>query len=63
MGDCIFCKILKGELPAHFIYEDDLVVGFLSREQPNPYKVLVIPREHVETIYDLTDELARDCWP
>ena len=58
MGDCIFCKILKGELPAHFIYEDDLVVGFLSREQPNPYKVLVIPREHVETVYDLTDELA-----
>ena len=58
MGDCVFCRILSGELPAYFVYEDDLVVGFLSREQPNPYKVLVIPREHVETIYDLTDELA-----
>ena len=58
MGDCVFCRILSGELPAHFVYEDDLVVGFLSLEQPNPYKVLVVPREHVETVYDLTDELA-----
>ena len=58
MGDCVFCRILSGELPAHFVYEDDLVVGVLSLEQPNPYKVLVVPREHVETVYDLTDELA-----
>jgi len=58
VGDCVFCRILSGELPAHFVYKDDLVVGFLSLEQPNPYKVLVVPREHVETIYDLTDELA-----
>jgi histidine triad (HIT) family protein len=56
--ECVFCSILAGELPAHFVYEDDLVVGFLSLEQPNPYKVLVVPREHVETVYDLNDELA-----
>ena len=60
MGDCVFCRILSGELPAHLVYEDNLVVGFLSLEQPNPYKVLVVPREHVETVYDLTDELASD---
>ncbi len=58
MDDCVFCKILKGELPAHFIYEDDLVTAFLSLEQPNPYKVLVVPRAHVETVYDLTDKQA-----
>ena len=55
---CVYCKILKGEIPAHFIYEDDLVIAFLNLEQPNPYKVLVISRAHVETIYDLTDEQA-----
>ena len=58
MDNCVFCRILAGELPAHIVYEDDLVVGFLSLEQPNPYKVLVVPREHVETVYDLNDELA-----
>lgn len=58
MEDCVFCKILSGKLPAHFVYKDNIVVAFLSLEQPNPYKVLIIPRDHVETIYDLNDEHA-----
>ena len=58
MNVCVFCSILAGDLPAHFVYDDDLVVAFLSLEQPNPYKVLVVPRQHVETVYDLNDELA-----
>ena len=58
MSNCVFCNILSGDLPAHFVYEDDLVVAFMSLEQPNPYKVLVIPRSHLETIYDLNDALA-----
>jgi len=58
MNDCIFCAILAGDIPAHFVYEDDFVVAFLSLEQPNPYKVLVVPRDHVEMVYDLNDELA-----
>jgi len=58
MNDCIFCAILAGDIPAHLVYEDDLVVAFLSLEQPNPYKVLVVPRDHVEMVYDLNDELA-----
>ena len=58
MDECVFCRILAGELPAHFVYKDDLVVGFLSLEQPNPYKVLVVPREHIATVFDLSDELA-----
>ena len=58
MDECVFCRILKGELPAHFVYEDDLETAFLSLEQPNPYKVLVVPRAHVETVYDLTDKQA-----
>lgn len=58
MNNCIFCSIPSGDISAHVVYEDDRVVAFLSREQPNPYKVLVIPRAHVETLYDLTDEQA-----
>lgn len=58
MDSCIFCQIVAGKAPAHFVYEDELVVAFLSLEQPNPYKVLVIPRAHVETVYDLSDEEA-----
>ena len=37
MTDCVFCQILTGKIPAHFVYEDDLVIAFLSLEQPNPY--------------------------
>jgi histidine triad (HIT) family protein len=58
MNDCVFCNILSGNLPAHFVCEDDLVVAFLSLEQPNPYKVLVVPRAHVAMVYDLNDEQA-----
>ncbi len=58
MAHCIFCQIVSGTATAHFVYQDDRVVSFLSLEQPNPYKVLVIPRAHAKTIYDLDDELA-----
>ena len=58
MESCIFCQIVAGKAPAYFVYEDELVVAFLSLEQPNPYKVLVIPRAHVETVYDLSEEQA-----
>ncbi len=58
MQDCIFCRIVAGKAPAHVVYEDDLVFAFMSLEQPNPYKVLVIPRSHVENVYDLDNEQA-----
>jgi len=58
MDRCVFCRIMSGELPAHFVYKNDLVVAFLSLEQPNPYKVLVVTRSHVPTIYDLSEEQA-----
>lgn len=40
------------------MYEDEYVFGIMSLEQPNPYKVLVVPRAHVETIYDLSEDQA-----
>ncbi|HZO73917.1 MAG TPA: HIT domain-containing protein [Ktedonobacteraceae bacterium] len=56
--DCIFCEIIAGRAPASFVYQGEQVVAFMSLEQPNPYKVLVVPRAHVETIYHLNDEQA-----
>ncbi|HLG62451.1 MAG TPA: HIT domain-containing protein [Ktedonosporobacter sp.] len=56
--DCIFCEIIAGRAPASFVYQGEQVVAFMSLEQPNPYKVLVVPRAHVETIYDLNAEQA-----
>ena len=57
-GVCIFCEIAKGTVPASLVFADEHVLAFLSPEQPNPYKVLIIPREHAATLYDLTDEQA-----
>ena len=55
---CIFCAIGAGRAPGSFAYEDERVFAIMSLEQPTPYKVLVIPRDHVATVYDLTDEQA-----
>ena len=55
---CIFCAIDAGRAPTSFAYEDERVFAIMSLEQPTPYKVLVIPRDPVATVYDLTDEQA-----
>ena len=56
--DCILCEISSGRAQASFVYEDEYVFGIMSLDQPNPYKVLVVPRAHVETIYDLSEDQA-----
>jgi len=58
MSDCIFCNIAAGESSAHCVYDDGTVFAILSLEQPTPYKVLVIPHAHVETVFNLDDDLA-----
>jgi histidine triad (HIT) family protein len=58
MNPCIFCKILAGEAAGSFVYQDELVAAFMDIHQPNPYKVLVVPRAHAEMIYDLDDAQA-----
>jgi histidine triad (HIT) family protein len=56
--NCILCEISAGQSLASLVYEDEHVFGIMSLDQPNPYKVLVIPRAHVETIYDLSEDQA-----
>ncbi|MBU0646224.1 HIT family protein [Patescibacteria group bacterium] len=48
MNDCIFCKIIAGQMPAHKIYEDDLAFAFLDIRPINPGHTLVIPKAHQE---------------
>jgi len=55
MGVCVFCEIAKGTAPASMVFADEHVLAFLSPEQPNPFKVLIIPRKHVSHFYDVSD--------
>jgi histidine triad (HIT) family protein len=49
-GDCIFCKIVRGEIPAQRVYEDDLVLAFRDVRPAAPVHVLIIPKTHVASL-------------
>ena len=55
--ECLFCKIIKGELPATKIYEDEKSFAFLNINPVNPGHSLVIPKEHFSNIYDTPEEI------
>jgi histidine triad (HIT) family protein len=54
--DCIFCKIAKGEIPSNKVYEDDKTLAFLDIGPVSKGHTLVIPKEHAEKLYELSDE-------
>jgi len=54
-SDCIFCKILAGEIPATLVFEDDLVVAFEDVNPQAPTHILIIPREHLSTLNELDE--------
>ena len=56
MGDCIFCKIIAGEIPSKKIYEDDKVLAFYDISPEAPVHFLVIPKEHISSANELTKE-------
>jgi histidine triad (HIT) family protein len=56
MPDCIFCKIVRKEIPANIVYEDDSTLGFLSTGPTNPGHTLVIPKDHVENVYAMDEQ-------
>lgn len=55
-SDCLFCKILAGEIPADIVYESDTAIAFRDINPQAPTHVLVIPRRHIATINDLGEE-------
>jgi histidine triad (HIT) family protein len=56
--DCLFCKIIAGEIPADIIYESDTAVAFRDINPQAPTHVLVIPRQHIATINDIEPDDA-----
>ena len=56
MEDCIFCLIIKGNIPAEILYEDERVLAFKDVNAQAPEHFLVIPKEHISTANDATDE-------
>lgn len=60
MEDCIFCKIVKGEIPATKIYEDKHLLAFLDIMPINPGHVLVIPKTHFESFTETPDEILKE---
>ena len=58
MTDCIFCKIVAGEIPAYKIYEDDDILAFLDITQTTKGHTLVIPKTHVRNVLAMTESQA-----
>ena len=58
MEDCIFCKIINGEIPSYKIYEDEVVYAFLDITQVTPGHTLVVPKKHTKDIFEYDEELA-----
>lgn len=54
--DCLFCKIVAGEIPARTLYEDDQVIAFNDIAPQAPVHFLVIPKKHIPTLNDLNEQ-------
>ena len=57
--DCIFCKIANGEIPSTKVYEDDKMLAFRDLDPQAPVHILMIPKEHIASADDLTEENAQ----
>lgn len=53
-GQCIFCRLVSGEIPAAKVYEDELTLAFMDIGQVNPGHVLVATKRHAATLFDIT---------
>ena len=58
MSDCVFCKIIAGQIPSAKVHEDELTLAFMDIGEVSPGHVLVTVKPHVENIYGLNDALA-----
>ena len=56
MKDCIFCKIIKGEIPSNKVYEDEEILAFYDINPAAPIHILVIPKKHIDCIAHLNKE-------
>ena len=56
MEDCIFCKIIRGEIPSTKVYEDDEILAFNDVNPAAPIHILVIPKKHINSLADMKPE-------
>ena len=56
MEDCLFCKIIKGEIPSTKVYEDDEILAFKDINPAAPIHILVIPKKHIESLAHMQKE-------
>ncbi|MDO4618294.1 MAG: histidine triad nucleotide-binding protein [Clostridia bacterium] len=57
--DCIFCSIVKGDIPSNTVYEDDFIKAFYDIEPQAPTHVVIIPKEHFASANEITEENAK----
>jgi histidine triad (HIT) family protein len=60
--DCIFCKIIAGDIPSAKVYEDEHVYAFLDISQVTKGHTLIIPKDHVKDIFELPEETAANLY-
>ena len=56
MEDCLFCKIVRKEIPSEIVYENDDIIAFKDINPEAPVHILVVPKKHIESIAKLEDE-------
>ena len=56
MSDCIFCQIGEGQIPSNKVYEDDKILCFHDLDPQAPVHVLIIPKKHITSLDDVTEE-------
>ena len=56
MEDCIFCKIIKREIPSEIVYEDEKVIAFNDVNPAAPIHILVVPKKHIATLLEVSEE-------
>jgi histidine triad (HIT) family protein len=56
MDNCLFCKIAEGQIPSKIVYQDEDVVAFEDIHPQAPHHILLIPRRHITSLGDLTEE-------
>jgi histidine triad (HIT) family protein len=56
MSDCLFCKIIAGQIPGNFVHQDETMIAFRDIKPQAPLHVLIVPRRHIATLNDLSVE-------
>ncbi|MBQ3145766.1 MAG: histidine triad nucleotide-binding protein [Clostridia bacterium] len=56
MDNCIFCKIIKKEIPSNIVYEDNQILAFRDINPVAPVHILVIPKKHIESVIELSKD-------